>query len=262
MTSTPDMIKQNMIHIMKQMSDSCPRMSFVKTPQMIRYESDLPHSLFNRIITYEGMNSDGALNDIATIADHYRSSKHPFSWLVWSHDTDAAELARALEEQGLKKSGQSPGMSLSLTDWTYKAPSISNFEIKPIRTTSEFTWFKEIALPAFGLQGETGEVFMQVNEMLGLGEQATLRHYVGFLDGRPAGVVTSFQDGETVGIYNVATAGEYRRRGIGSALTAHAIREGQAVGGKLAVLQSSEMGVSVYRTLGFSEEVKIDFYIG
>ncbi|MDU0199463.1 MULTISPECIES: GNAT family N-acetyltransferase [Paenibacillus] len=262
MISTPDIIKQNMIHIMKQMSDSCPRMSFVETPQAIRYESDLPHSLFNRIITYKGLKSDGALNDIATIADHYQSSKRPFSWLIWSHDTEAVELASVLEEQGLKKSGQSPGMSLSLTDWTYEAPSIPNFEIKPIRTSSEFSWFKEIALPAFGLQGETGEVFMQVNESLALGEQAILRHFAGFLDGRPAGVVTAFQDGETIGIYNVATAGEYRRRGIGSALTAHAIREGQAAGGKLAVLQSSEMGVRVYRAMGFSEEVRIDFYMG
>ncbi|MGQ7888873.1 GNAT family N-acetyltransferase [Paenibacillus sp. MAH-36] len=237
-------------------------MSFVETPQAIRYESDLPHSLFNRIITYKGLKSDGALNDIATIADHYQSSKRPFSWLIWSHDTEAVELASVLEEQGLKKSGQSPGMSLSLTDWTYEAPSIPNFEIKPIRTSSEFSWFKEIALPAFGLQGETGEVFMQVNESLALGEQAILRHFAGFLDGRPAGVVTAFQDGETIGIYNVATAGEYRRRGIGSALTAHAIREGQAAGGKLAVLQSSEMGVRVYRAMGFSEEVRIDFYMG
>lgn len=262
MISTPELIKQNMIHIMKQMSDSCPRMTYVKTPQVVRYESDLSHSLFNRIITYEGLQSEGALSQIASIADHYQSSKLPFSWLNWSHDSDAAELASVLEEQGLKKSGRSPGMALSLADWTYNTPAIPSFDIKPIRTHSEFSWFKEIALPAFGLQGDPGDVFMQVNEALGIGEQATLRHYVGFLDGHPAGVVTAFQDGETIGIYNVATSEEYRRRGIGSALTAHAIREGQTAGSKQAVLQSSEMGVSVYRALGFSEEVTIDFYIG
>lgn len=263
MISTPELIKQNMIHIMKLMSDSSPRMTYVKTPQVVRYESDLSHSLFNRIIAYEGLQTEESLSDIASIADHYKSSKLPFSWLNWSHESDAAELASVLEEQGLKKSGHSPGMALSLADWTYHAPVIPNFDIKPILANSELLlWFKEIALPVFGLQGELGDAFMQVNEALGIGEHAPLRHYVGFLDGRPAGVVTAFQDGETLGIYNVATPEAFRRRGIGSALTAHAVREGQAAGSKQAVLQSSGMGVSVYRALGFREEVIIDFYLG
>ncbi|MZQ85591.1 GNAT family N-acetyltransferase [Paenibacillus sp. 5J-6] len=262
MISTPELIKQNMIHIMKLMSDSSPRMTYVKAPQVVRYESDLAHSLFNRIIAYKGLQAEDALSDIASIASHYKSSKLPFSWLNWSHDSDAAELASVLEEQGLKKSGHSPGMALSLEDWTYQAPAIPSFVIKPILANSELSWFKEIALPAFGLQGELGDAFTQVNAVLGIGEHAPLRHYVGFLDGRPAGVVTAFQDGETLGIYNVATSEEFRRRGIGSALTAHAIREGQAAGSKQAVLQSSDMGVSVYRALGFKEEVIIDFYIG
>lgn len=262
MRNMPELIKQNMIHIMKYMSDASPRMTYVKTPQVVRYESDLSHSLFNRIIVYAGLLSEEALSDIASIVDHYKSSKLPFSWLNWSHDSNAAELARVLEEQGLKKSGHSPGMALSLADWTYHAPAIPNFDIKPILTNSEISWFKEIALPAFGLRDELGDAFMQVNEALGIGEHAPLRHYVGFVDDRPAGVVTTFQDGETLGIYNVATSEAFRRRGIGSALTAHAVREGQAAGSKQAVLQSSEMGVSVYRALGFREDVTIDFYIG
>lgn len=79
-------------------------------------------------------------------------------------------------------------------------------------------------LSAFGLQGEVGDVFMQ--------------------------------------IYNVATSEAYRRRGIGSAVMAHAVLEGQAAGGRLAVLQSSEMEQGVYRSLGFRDDVAIGLYLG
>ena len=62
----------------------------------------------------------------------------------------------------------------------------------------------------------------------------------------------------TVGIFNVATPPEHRRRGYGTALTAHAARRGFAAGADLAWLQSSAMGESVYRELGFRV---VDTYI-
>ena len=55
------------------------------------------------------------------------------------------------------------------------------------------------------------------------------------------------------GIFNVATPAEYRGRGYGAAITGHAVREGFAAGAELAYLQSSAIGESVYRRLGFRE---------
>jgi predicted GNAT family acetyltransferase len=57
----------------------------------------------------------------------------------------------------------------------------------------------------------------------------------------------------TVGIFNVATPPEFRRRGYGAAITAHAARDGLNHGADLAWLQSSSMGESVYLRLGFRE---------
>ena len=262
MTNNSEIIKRNLIRAMKQMSDASPRIAFEMTPQAIRYETDLPHPLFNRVISYSGMESAGAAADIAAIAAHYRAAGLPFSWLTWLHDAEAAKLKLALEREGLARAGGMTGMALSLADWTYDTPTIPNFEIRSIRTASDLVWFEEVVLPAFGLQGEAGALFMQMNARSGIGEHAACRHYVGFADGRPAGAATAFLDGETIGIYNVATAEAYRRRGIGSAVTAHAVREGQAAGARLAVLQSSELGHRVYRELGFRDEVAIELFLG
>ncbi|NBD27023.1 GNAT family N-acetyltransferase [Paenibacillus glycinis] len=262
MTNIPEEIKQNMIYALEQMSIACPRICFDRTPRATRYESDLLHPLFNRVIAFEEASSEYASTEINAIADRYRSRKAPFSWLTWSHEAAVDELALILEENGLRKAGNLFGMSLSLVDWTYNAPYISGFDIQPIRTKSEFAWFKEIVLPAFGLQGEAGDVFMQTNEAAGIGERAVYKHYVGLLNGLPAGAATAIQDGETIGIYNVATSEAFRRKGIGSAITAHAVLEGKAAGGQLAVLQSSKMGRSVYQSLGFHDDVTIGLYLG
>jgi len=54
-----------------------------------------------------------------------------------------------------------------------------------------------------------------------------------------------------VGIFNVATPPEHRGHGYGAAITAQAIHDGFAAGAELSWLQSSAMGESVYRRLGF-----------
>ncbi|MFC4807691.1 hypothetical protein [Paenibacillus sp. GCM10023250] len=53
-----------MIRMLEQLSLSCPRMDFERAPRAIRYESDLPHPLFNRVIAYEGADLEGAAADI------------------------------------------------------------------------------------------------------------------------------------------------------------------------------------------------------
>ena len=58
---------------------------------------------------------------------------------------------------------------------------------------------------------------------------------------------------DDVGIYSVATPAAHRGRGYGGALTAWATAHSFAAGATFAYLQSSEIGVSVYRRIGFRQ---------
>jgi N-acetylglutamate synthase len=77
--------------------------------------------------------------------------------------------------------------------------------------------------------------------------------YVGRVGGEPVSTSVGYTVADTVGIFNVATPEEHRGRGYGAALTAAAARGGFANGAELAWLQSSAMGLSVYRRLGFRD---------
>ncbi|SFS62355.1 GNAT family N-acetyltransferase [Paenibacillus sp. BC26] len=263
MTNMPEKIKQNVIFSRVQLSLVSQRIMVEQTRELMRYESDLTHPLYNSVIAYHQPLSDkDTKEDIERLINGYQARKVPFTWLTWSHDADHANLAQALAENGLKKVDSLSGMSVSLPDWTYISPAIHGLNIKPIRTRAEMNWFREIVLPVFGFEGEAGEALVQISEDAAFGENAAFRHYIGFMDGQPVAAATAIHDGDTIGIYNVATLEGYRRRGLGSALTAHAAREGQAAGGRVAVLLASKMGQGVYQAIGFEENVTIDVYLG
>jgi ribosomal protein S18 acetylase RimI-like enzyme len=81
-----------------------------------------------------------------------------------------------------------------------------------------------------------------------------VRLAVGYLAGEPVSAAAAVRSGRTLGVYAVATVERARRRGIGRAVTWAAIEAGaNAWGSTIAVLQSSEMGVPVYRSMGFEE---------
>ena len=75
--------------------------------------------------------------------------------------------------------------------------------------------------------------------------------YLGRADSVTVTTAMRYLTNNDVGIFNVATPPAHRRRGYGSAITAHAARAGFENGADLAWLQTSEIGESVYRGLGF-----------
>jgi ribosomal protein S18 acetylase RimI-like enzyme len=78
-----------------------------------------------------------------------------------------------------------------------------------------------------------------------------VRCYVGEVDGQPVTTGLGVTLGSRVGIFNIATLPEHRRRGYAAAITARAVEDGFDAGAKWSFLQSSEQGYKVYERLGF-----------
>jgi len=71
------------------------------------------------------------------------------------------------------------------------------------------------------------------------------------LDGRPVGTSVAIRTGEVAGVYAVGTLADARRRGIGTAASWAAVGAGSAWGCDTIVLQASDMGLSLYTSIGF-----------
>lgn len=83
------------------------------------------------------------------------------------------------------------------------------------------------------------------------------RLWVGYLDGVAVATCASFVHGDVNLIKNVSTAKEYVGRGIGTAMSVHAIKSSD----KRPILDSSQAGAPVYRKLGFQEVGRVDFWL-
>lgn len=75
-----------------------------------------------------------------------------------------------------------------------------------------------------------------------------LRLWVGYVEGKPVTTGVAYVDFDVVGVYLISTLPDARGRGYGTAMTDVAAR---TVPDLPAVLQSSELGLSVYERMGF-----------
>jgi GNAT superfamily N-acetyltransferase len=140
-----------------------------------------------------------------------------------------------------------PGMVA--TSDNLHGPEVPDLEIIRIRTADGLA--QALAVAAAGFEAPA-DLFAPLY-LLELTTVGGLAYYLGRVGGRDVSTSVGYTVDDTVGVFNVATPAEHRGRGYGAALTAHAAREGFAAGADLAWLQSSEMGLSVYRRLGFRE---------
>jgi ribosomal protein S18 acetylase RimI-like enzyme len=62
------------------------------------------------------------------------------------------------------------------------------------------------------------------------------------------------------GIYYVGTLRQYRRKGIGMAMTGHLVGEALKSGLDLVTLNASASGYPLYRKMGFSEYYRTKIY--
>ncbi len=87
-----------------------------------------------------------------------------------------------------------------------------------------------------------------------------VRAFTAQLDGRPVGTSIAIRTGSVSGVYAVGTVPDARGRGVGTAASWAAVEAGRAWGCDPIVLQATEMGLPVYRRIGFREIVRYEIF--
>ena len=85
--------------------------------------------------------------------------------------------------------------------------------------------------------------------------------YVARLDSEATAMLMAFDHDGDCGIYMVGTVPPARRRGLATALSAHAVADARERGCTTVSLQSTEMAESVYARVGFRDLGRFDEYV-
>lgn len=166
---------------------------------------------------------------------------------VLTRRTSPEAVAEAARQLGFTADERMPGMALTTAELV--PPPEPDFDVITVESSEEMA--RALAVAAEGF-----EVAAEILAPVYSPAMASLDGYVVYLarkGGADLSTATRYVAGEDVGIFNVATPAEYRGRGYGAAITAHALRDGFSSGASFGWLQSSALGESIYRRLGFRE---------
>jgi predicted GNAT family acetyltransferase len=151
---------------------------------------------------------------------------------------------RTVHEHGLTTVMTEPAMVARAAD--VASPSVpANVEIVRVTDAEHLARLVDVEVRSFGSEPAVAK------RLLGAGQLAlpAVRCYAAMLDGRPVAQAYTHTVNGASSVWGVATVPELRGRGIGTAITAFAIRD--APDADIAWLMATPEGRSVYERMGF-----------
>jgi GNAT superfamily N-acetyltransferase len=176
----------------------------------------------------------------------------PFALWYWQNAIDAANRA-TLMRHGLSHTETHTAMALDLSQVQLSSRHLDGLEVKQVTTAHELQQFGEMITALFGdsREGRQVAIYFQQLSAYPLSRLPAMRYYLGILHGTVVATGTLFVGSQTAGIYDIVTRDQYRRRGIGSVMFHHLLKEASTLNRRYAVLQASKDGLGIYARVGF-----------
>lgn len=219
------------------------------SPELLLVDSGLASDTFNKILRAR-LARERTAQRIHEAVEHFRSRQLPFTW--WCGPLSApAELPGLLAHAGLRAAETELGMAACAADLPARIGLPAGLEIRRVIHEESLAHFAAINAANWDPPDPAvGEFFHRAAPLV-LDAACPMRLYVGYHEGEPAAAAELFLGGGAAGIHMVSTRRDFRRRGIGFAMTWHCAQQGVEEGMDTVVLQASEDGAPVYARLGF-----------
>ncbi len=216
---------------------------------LLLVDSGLATDTFNKI-TRARLPEGDSESRILEAVDHFRRAQRPFAWVV-GPGSRPLDLEQRLLRCGLRAGESDVGMSMELADLPPAIELPAGLALRRVRTAAELADFAAVNAANWDPPDAAVSAFYQGAARLLLQEHCPMRMFVGYLGGLAVAASELFLGGGLAGLYNIATRVQFRRRGIGTALTWAAADEARRLRVSTATLQASEDGQGVYARLGF-----------
>lgn len=200
-----------------------------------------PIAMFNPAIVTHPLANPAA--QLAAVAGYFDARGLPF--VVRIREGLDPRTEAAAEALGLPYSDSVP--NLALEDPGARGSWYEGLEIRTATDAAVLDDHAQVCARAFDVSIEVARVIVPP----GMLTVPDIELYVGYYGGRPIASSALILTNRVAGVFNVGTPPAFRRRGIGEAMSWHAVRRGAERGALFANLQASDMGRPVYERMGF-----------
>ena len=218
-------------------------------------------NLFNAVIRTQITTTEIASRLDATLAHFKARGVTSMGWSV-SPSTRPADLVTQLQARGFKHLEDHLCMAADLQALDEDNATPENLRITRVGDEEMLKTYAHVSQRGFASSENDIQCYYDTYARVGFGEQAPWQHYIGWLDDEPIAVSSLLLHAGVAGIYGVTTVPEARRQGVGAAMTLAALRAARKRGYRSGILTPSDMGLGVYRRLGFHVYYTISIYVG
>jgi ribosomal protein S18 acetylase RimI-like enzyme len=226
-----------------------PGCSLHKKDDLLWFETPIPIVPYNGVL--RSQLCANANQRIGSIVEHFSQRKAQFMWIV--HPSSSPfDLRDRLQSRGLQDVEPIPGMARSL-DELPKLPLLpDDIEIRKVADERDASAFYQFATWRWNVPEEYKEHYTAIAKVFRIGQSGSKVHmWQAWRAGQPVSKAGLYLGARSAGIYAVVTKPEARKLGLARTLTLTVLHEARSLGYRLAVLHSSPMAESLYRSLGF-----------
>jgi GNAT superfamily N-acetyltransferase len=220
-------------------------------PDILWFFSGLPFHLANGIVRTR-FSEEHLEEMLEERLQQFAAKQVPMAWLI-GPSTRPVNVGSRLQGHGWVLEDETPGMAIELQtlDESFSSPPFLTIErIQDAETLR--TWLRVMTVGS-DIPEEGLTFLLELVSKLGFKDDPFVHFYLGMLAGKPVATSMLYLGAGVAGIYNVATLPAVRHQGIGSALTVAPLLQARAWGYRIGTLQSTPMGLHLYRRLGFQE---------
>jgi GNAT superfamily N-acetyltransferase len=235
-----------------------PGVELVDRPESLRWYTGLGHPWYNGLLSRTAPGTEAGQEITAAQAYFQARGVPAFTWWL-APDVPREPWMALLRGHGFGYEAKTPGMAIQLRTLPVESRAPAGLEIVPVEDLEQLRIWNRTFVTGYPVPAEAEEALFQL--LAGLGLAWPIRHYLGYLNGRPASTSSVFLGAGVAGVQFVATLPEARGQGLGAAMTLAPLRAARDLGYQAGILQSSEVGYKVYLRLGFVKVCEVDnFY--
>jgi hypothetical protein len=227
--------------------------SLQKNDFMCWYSSRLPHPMFS----YAYIDTPIQIPGVKRLMDWYRVLENPFYFCTGLREsTEASKLL--LEEEGLTFYGYMGGMCFDLRQALPELMAPMDCEISSVDNVAEYHTFAKVMAEAAGIDQGIGTKFFKDYKAF---KDSKFIALIARMDGRPVGCSMMLRSSPMVaGNYFDWVLGEFRHKGINTAMVNMRMHLAKVWGHRFLVAQCMDSSRGLYEKLGFKRVCDIGLF--
>jgi len=229
------------------------------TEEFSRFSTGIPFFFLNGVIDSR-ISSENAMKKIKKNITFFEKRQVPFLWVLGPSSTPK-NMGELLIKNGFLLD-KLQGMAYNLKILTTESEFLKKVEIIKIENMETLKIWNDIILTGFAFPNEVpSDFFYKAFSFIVLNDRASASAFLAYYDGNPVASSLVLYKAGVAGIHMVTTLEEARGKGIGTAITLAPLNEAKKLGYETAVLHSTEMGLDLYKQMGFKEYCTLELFI-